>query len=299
MDRFEELRSFVAVIDAGSFVRGADSLRISKAAISRNVSELESRLGTRLINRTTRRQSLTDEGLQFYERSKEVLASLEAAESELTTRSREVGGRLRINAPMTFGILHLAPVWTAFRAANPKVLLDITLSDRVVDLIEEGYDLAVRITRLADSTLISKKFAETRMVLCASPDYLKKHGAPEHPGKLAQHATVSYSYWSTRDQWHFDGPTGPVVAHTRPFMHSNSGETCRAAALAHQAIVLQPTFLISDDLRAGRLVELMPQYRSMQLGIYAVYPTRRHLQPRVRAMVEFLSNHFRVPQWHV
>ncbi|MFZ5508412.1 MAG: LysR family transcriptional regulator [Pseudomonadota bacterium] len=299
MDRFEEMRAFAAVVAAGSFVKGAETLGISKAAISRYVGELEARLGVRLMQRTTRRLSLTDEGQRFYERCTELLAGLEEAEAELTTRSREVGGRLRINAPLTFGILHLAPLWAAFHATYPKVSLDVTLSDRVVDLVDEGYDLAIRIARLPDSMLVSRRLASTRMVLCASPEYLRRHAPPLHPRDLAQHATVSYTYWSTRDEWHFTGPEGPVMVRTQPYLHTNNGDTCRAVALAHQAVILQPSFLVGDDLRAGRLVELMPQYRSLELGIYAVYPTRRHLPPRVRALIDFLAERFREPPWVV
>lgn len=299
MDRFQSLQSFIAVVEAGSFVRGAEALRISKAAISRNVAELEAHLGTRLLNRTTRRQSLTDEGRLFYERSKEVLAGLESAEAELSTRSSEISGRLRINAPMSFGILHLAPAWPAFIEANPKVELEVTLADRVVDLVDEGYDLAVRIARLPDSTLISRQVASTRLLLCATPEYLARRGTPAHPRELAGHDIVSYSYWSTRDEWHFEGPDGHVSVQTRPVMTTNNGETCRAAVLAHRCISLHPSFLISEDLRAGRVVELMPEYQAVTLGIYAVYPSRRHLQPRIKAMVEFLTEYFREPAWSV
>ena len=129
-------------------------------------------------------------------------------------------------------------------------------------------------------------------MLCASPQYLQAHGVPQHPGELTRHAVISYSYLSTRDEWHFDGPQGPVSVKTVPFMHTNSGDTCRAAALAHQGVILQPTFLVNDDLAAGTLVELMPEFRSIELGIYAVYPTRKHVAPKVRALIDFLSGHF-------
>ncbi|TCT07003.1 DNA-binding transcriptional LysR family regulator [Paralcaligenes ureilyticus] len=299
MDRFEEMRVYTAVVDAGSFVGAADALPMSKAAVSRYVAELESRLGVRLLHRTTRRLSLTEEGQLFYERSRELLAGVKGAEAELSTRSGEVGGLLRINAPLTFGILHLSALWGVFKAAHPNVLFDVTLADRVVDLVDEGYDLAVRIARLPDSTLVSKRLARTRMVLAASPEYLRQRGEPLHPHDLAQHATIAYSYWSTRDEWQFDGPDGGVSVRTRPFMRTNNGDTCRAMALADHGIILQPTFLVGDDLRAGKLVELMPQYRSIEMGIYVVYPTRRHLLPRVRALIDFLVEHFREPPWPV
>ena len=299
MDRFLEMQTFNAVVDAGSFVKAADTLKLSKAAVSRYVVDIETRLGVRLLHRTTRRLSLTDEGQVFYARSKELLAELEEAEDEITSRSAAASGLLRINAPFTFGILHLAPLWGVFRARHPKVTLDVTLADRLVDLVEEGYDVAIRIATLENSTLVSKKLASTRMVLCASAKYLEQRGVPEHPAELAQHAIISYSYWSTRDEWRFDGPQGPVSVQTHPCIHTNNGDTCRAAALAHQGVILQPSFLVGKDLSDGSLVELMPQYRSIELGIYAVYPTRKHVSAKVRVLIDFLAEHFagRGPAW--
>ena len=292
MDRFLEMQTFNAVVDAGSFVKAAEALNMSKAAVSRYLVDMEARLGVRLLHRTTRRLSLTDEGQVFYGRSKELLAELAEAEEEISSRSHAASGLLRINAPFTFGVLHLAPLWGAFRSLHPKVKLDVTLSDRLVDLVEEGYDVAIRIARLDNSTLISKRLASTRMVLCASPQYLALHGTPQEPADLAQHAVISYSYWSTRDEWYFDGPQGPVSVKTQPCIHTNSGDTCRAAALAHQGVILQPSFLVGPDLVAGTLVELLPQYRSIELGIYAVYPTRKHVSQKVRALIDFLAEHF-------
>lgn len=292
MDRFLEMQTFNAVVDAGSFVKAADALAMSKAAVSRYVVDMETRLGVRLLHRTTRRLSLTDEGQIFYVRSKELLAELAEAEDEITSRRDAASGVLRINAPFTFGVLHLAPLWGAFRAQHPKVQLDVTLADRLVDLVEEGYDVAIRIASLENSTLVSKRLATTRMVLCASPQYLKLHGTPRHPSELAHHAVISYSYWSTKDEWHFEGPLGPVSVKTKPCIHTNNGDTCRAAALASQGIILQPSFLVGDDLASGALLELMPEFRSLELGIYAVYPTRKHVSPKVRALLDFLTNHF-------
>jgi DNA-binding transcriptional LysR family regulator len=292
MDRFLEMKTFNAVVDAGSFVKAAHALGMSKAAVSRYVGDLESRLGVRLLHRTTRRLSLTEEGQVFFARSKELLAGVDEAESEISSRSGAASGLLRVNAPVTFGIRHLAPLWGEFRTRYPNVALDVTLADRVVDLVEEGYDVAIRIAILPNSTLISKRLASTRMVLCASPQYLAAHGVPHRPDELAAHAVISYSYWSTKDEWHFDGPQGPISVNTQPFMHTNSGDTCRAAALAHQGVILQPTFLVGDDLAAGTLVELMPEFRSIELGIYAIYPTRKHVSPKVRAFIDFLTQHF-------
>jgi DNA-binding transcriptional LysR family regulator len=299
MDRFLEMQTFNAVVDAGSFVKAADALDLSKAAVSRYVVDMETRLGVRLLHRTTRKLSLTEEGQVFYARSKELLAELQEAEDEVTARSDAARGLLRINAPFTFGILHLAPLWGAFKALHPKVSLDVTLADRLVDLVEEGYDVAVRIAKLENSTLVSKRLATTRIVLCASPQYLAQHGTPQHPNELIDHAIISYSYRSAKDEWTFTGPQGAVSVKTKPCIHTNNGDTCRAAALSHQGVILQPTFLVGKDLADGSLVELMPSYRSEELGIYAVYPTRKHVSAKVRALIDFLSSHFagRGPSW--
>ncbi len=288
MDRYLEMQTFCAVVDAGSFVRAAEALGLSKAAVSRYVGDLEARLGVRLLHRTTRRLSLTEEGEVFVARCRDLLAGVEEAEAELGSRSAAARGLLRVNAPVTFGILHLAPLWGPFRALHPQVRLDVTLSDRVVDLVEEGYDLAIRIATLPSSTLVSRHLASTRVVLCASPQYLAARGTPRHPLELAGHTIIGYTYWSGGDEWQFDGPDGRVGVRTAPCMTTNSGDTCRAMALAHQGVILQPTFLVGEDLAAGRLVELMPEYRSIELGIYAIYPTRKHVAPKVRALIDFL-----------
>lgn len=168
--------------------------------------------------------------------------------------------------------------------------LDITLSDRLVDLVEEGYDLAIRIAALETSSLVSRRLATTRMTLCTSPEYLRRHGTPRHPSELGGHQLIAYSYLATKDDWHFHGPEGRGVVSTRPWMRTNNGETCRAAALAHQGVILQPRFVVDAELAAGHLVELLPDYHSTEIGIYAVYPSRKHLSAKVRVLVEFLAD---------
>ena len=297
MDRFLEMRTFVQVVDTGSFVGAAEPLDMSKAAVSRYVADLEARLGVRLLHRTTRRRSLTEDGEVFYLRCKELLGGLDAAEAEVTARSGDAVGQLRVNAPVSFGILYLAPVWAAFKARHPQVSFDVTLSDRVVDIVEEGFDLAIRITQLQNSSLISRRLASTRMVLCASPTYLARQGTPVHPSELVQHHILAYSYWSSRDEWAFDGPDGVVVVKTTPCLRSNNGDTCRAVALAHEGIILQPSFMVGADLAAGTLVELCPGYRALEMGIHAVYSSRKHVAPKVRLLIDFLVEHFAEPRW--
>jgi len=297
MDRFQAMRSFAQVVEAGSFVGAADALGLSKAALSRQVGELEAHLGVRLLNRTTRRLSLTDEGSLFLARARELLADWEDAEAEVGARSREAVGQIKVTVPVSFGILHLADVWGAFRKRHPRVTLDITLSDRVADLADEGFDLAIRIAKLPSSSLLSRQLSTTRMALCASPQYLRRAGRPRHPHDLARHQVIAYSYWADDDQWTFDGPDGRVTVQTRPCIRTNNGDVCRAAALQHQGLILQPTFIVGDDLAQGRLVEVLPQYRSIELGIHAVYQSRKHVAPRLRALIDFLVKWFEAPRW--
>ncbi len=289
------MQTFVAVHDAGSFVGAADAMGISKAAVSRHVSELENHLGVRLIHRTTRRLSLTDEGQIFLRRCRELLDALQEAEAELSARGQAVQGVLRVNAPVSFGIRRLAECWGRFQQQHPQVRLEITLADRLVDLLEEGYDMAIRIGTLRDSSLVSRKLAETRVVLCASPEYLQRQGSPQHPAELAAHQTIGYSYWAGGGEWLFNGPEGEVSVRVRPRLVSNNGETCVAAALAHQGVILQPDFLVGAELQAGSLIELMPAYASKRFGIHAVYPSRKHVSPKVRAMLDFLTEELRQP----
>jgi DNA-binding transcriptional LysR family regulator len=300
MDRFQEMSVFVAVVDAGSFVRAADALDLSKTAVSRLVNDLELRLGVRLLHRTTRKLSLTPEGEIFLERCRQLVDGVAEAEAELSTHAGEAIGQMRVNVPVTFGLLHLAPLWPAFMALHPRVTLEVTLSDRLVDLVDEGFDVAVRIARLQVSSLISRQLTTTRLILCASPDYLRRHGSPKHPAELADHAVIAYSLLAMGDQWEFSAPDGkgePFLVRVSPRMRTNSGDTCVAAALQHMGLVLQPSFLVHPHLQSGALVEVLPDYRSIELGIYAVYPSRRHLAPKVRALVDFLVDAFRMRAW--
>ncbi len=292
MDQFREIEAFVAVAQLGSFVKAADKLGLSKAMVSRHVSELEARLGVRLMQRTTRRLSLSDAGAEYLQRCAQILADLQDANAAVSATALQAQGLLKVTAPLTFGIRHLAPLWGEFLRVHPKVELEVNLNDRVVDLLEEGYDLAVRIGQLASSTLIARRIAGTRLVLCASPRYLQGAEPITDLADIARHDVMAYTYLATGEQWHFTGPQGPRSIEVRPRLRSNSGDTCRAAALADQGIIFQPTFLVGDDLKAGRLVEILPQYAGPELDINLVYPSRLHLSHKVRAMVEFLAGAF-------
>ena len=297
MDRFQEMNVFAAVVDAGSFVGAADALELSKAAVSRIVSDLEGRLGVRLLHRTTRRLSLTGEGEVFHGRCKELLAAVQEAEAEITERSGRAVGSLKISAPVSFGLLHLAPLWAGFMAKHPDVAVEVNLSDRMVDLVDEGIDVAIRIARLPSSSLVSRQLSSTRLVLCASKSYLKAHGKPRHPQDLAQHQVLAYTLLAMGDTWEFDGPGGPVSVRVQPRMRTNSGDTCKAAALRGAGIILQPTFIVQGDLDSGALVEVLPAWRSLELGVHAVYPTRKHVLPKVRLLIDYLAHALARQPW--
>lgn len=298
MDQLRQIESFVAVVQAGSFVKAAERLSASKAVVSRLVIELEARLGTRLLNRTTRRLSLTDTGAEYYERCRALLDDLDQANAAASAATAQPRGRLRINAPLSFGNLHLAPLWGEFLKLHPQVELDITLTDRVVDLVDEGYDMAVRIGQLQSSSLVARKLASDRMILCASPGYLRIAPPLRRVADIADHSVMAYSWWSGGDTWKFGSADGQHTEVTvNPCLRTNSGDTCRAAALADQGVIFQPGFIVAGDLRSGHLVEILPQWHGPTIEIHAVYPSRQHVSGKVRAMVDFLAAAFAQPGW--
>ena len=297
MDRLKQIETFVAVATKGSLTAAAQGEGVAPAIIGRRMDALEARLGVKLLLRTTRRISLTHEGSAFLEDCQRLITDFNNAEASVSAGGVKASGHLRITAPAGFGRRHVAPLVPSFLDQHPDVSLSLNLSDRVVDLVEEGYDMAVRIGRLASSSLIGRQLSSTRMVLCASPGYLAAHGAPRHPRDLADHAVISYSLFSMGEQWEFEGPDGPVSVKVEPRMRTNSGDTCRQAALHDSGIVLQPSFLVGDDLRSGGLVELMPEYRSIELGIYAVYASRQHVSPKVRLLIDHLQRALAARRW--
>ncbi|SRR5450830_277075 len=297
MNKLREIECFIAVAELGSFVKAADALNVSKAAVSRTVVELETRLGARLMQRTTRRLSLTEAGSLYLERCKQIVAALEDADQVISAGNTDPTGLLRINAPQTFGVLHMTHVWPCLLQRYPGIKLDITLSDRIVDIVEEGYDLAIRIARLPSSSLVHRKLASTRILVCASPAYLQQHGTPHHPDDLKDHMVIGYAYAADKDEWHFNGPAGPLNVKTNVRLHANNGDTCVAAALAGIGITRQPTFMLHEHIRSGKLMPLFPDFDSAELGIYAVYPSRTHLPAKVRATIDFLVQAFAEVKW--
>ncbi|MBW8721922.1 MAG: LysR family transcriptional regulator [Polaromonas sp.] len=301
MDRLRAFEVFATVVGRGSFTRAADALDTSPANVTRYINELEAHLGTRLLNRSSRKLSLTESGEALYERSKSILEEVADAEALASSATLQPRGRLRINAPVSFGIRQLAPLWPRFMQSYPDVELDIALSDRVVDIVEEGYDMAIRISRAGPATHAARKLATSRNIVCAAPAYLKSHGTPQVPADLAAHRCLGYTYAATANEWHFvDQEAREHVVRVNYVMLANNGDTAREAALAGQGVIWQPAFLVGEDLRAGHLVPLLPGYRLPDTDVLAVYPSRRHLSAKVRVMVDFLVEAFRTaPAWYV
>ena len=289
MDFVRALQVFVRVVEAGSFIRAAEQLDTSNAAVTRQVAALEKHLGTRLLNRTTRKISLTSSGEAFIEKARQILDEVADAESIAGERGGEPGGVLRLSAPLSFGIAHLSRLMPGFRARYPKLRLDIDLSDRLVDLAGEGIDVALRIGREPSPNLVARRIAPIRMVLCASPIYLKKRGTPKHPAELADHETLSYTYLSAGDSWRFVREGGAsATVRVRPSVHATNGELLRELALAGGGIILQPTFIVGRDLMRGSLIALLPEWRYLDFSLYAVYLSQRQLATKVRVFIDYL-----------
>lgn len=293
MDRLRAFEVFSAVAAKGGFARAADTLGTSPANVTRYVAELESYLGTRLLNRTSRHVSLTEAGHAFLQRIDAVLSDVDEAVSLANSSAVTAKGRLRVNAPVSFGIGHLAPLWPEFLTRHPGIELEIDLADRVIDLVEEGFDLAIRISRGGSQMHIARKLATSRNLIVASPDYLAAHGTPATPDELATHPAIAYTLSSMATDWELTGGSGDIrKVSVRAVMRSNNGDTVRAAALAGMGVTWQPAFLIGEDIAAGRLVPLLPDYRLPDIDILALYPSRLFLAAKVRVLIDFLVEKF-------
>ncbi len=293
MDRLAAIEAFVRVAEAQSFSEAARRLRSSKSAVSRNVGALESELGVRLFHRTTRSLTLTEAGRGYFERATRILADLEEANLAVGQLQSAPRGRLRVSAPMSFGFLHLAPALPDFLARYPEVAVDLAMNDRFVDLIDEGFDVAVRIGALEDSSLIARRLAPIRRVVCASPAYFEARGLPLSPEDLKGHECLFNSNIASSQEWRFTAPDGkswPVEVKGR--LSANNGDALRAAALQGLGIVNLPTFIVGGDLQAGALVTALDEFISQDMAMSAVYPHSRHLSPKVRAFVDFLADCF-------
>jgi DNA-binding transcriptional LysR family regulator len=293
MDKFEAMRVFCSVIEAGSFVAAAEQTGLSTTAVSRQVAQLEAHLNVRLLNRTTRRMSPTNEGFAYFERCTQLLADLEEAEASVSGETRHPRGRLRLTAPIALATLRLAPAFAAFCRNYPDVTLDVVLSDSVADFVEEGLDLAIRVGRVGSENLVARHIGDTTLLIAASPDYLARAGRPEHPEDLLRHTCFTYTYSATGNQWQFEGDKGqPISVRIGGPVNANNGMLLAEMAAAGSGIVLAPCFILGPLIASSRLVQVLPEWKQRSLPIHVVYPTRRHLSAKVQAMTAFLGHWF-------
>ncbi|MGO1118794.1 LysR family transcriptional regulator [Rhodovibrionaceae bacterium A322] len=284
---------FVRVVELDGFSAAAREMNLSKSAVSKQVSRLEDRLGVRLLNRTTRKLSLTEAGETYFEGCRRVLDEAELADLAVSRLAEEPRGQLKVNASMSFGIAHLAPALGIFLANYPELSVNLSLEDRVIDLVEEGYDLALRIGALDDSSLVARRICAMRSVICASPAYIEKHGAPEHPDDLVNHSCINYTYTRDPGVWLFKKGDETRRIRTSARLSINNGDAIMQAAQSGLGICVEPTFIAGEALRQGKLVRLLPDWElGVDYAMYAVYPARRNLPPKVRVFVDFLINHF-------
>lgn len=297
--RLAAMAVFTGVVEAESFSAAARDLGISKSAVSKQVSRLEDELGVRLLNRTTRRLSLTEAGAAYLEGCRRALAEAEAAEAAVTHLAAAPRGVLRVNAGMSFGIRHVGPALPDFMTRYPELSVELDLNDRFVDLVDEGYDLAVRIARLEESSLIARRLAPSRRVLCAAPSYLERRGAPVGLDDLRNHDCLLYAYQTSGDHWRFWGPGGERQVRVRGRLRVNNGDALAQAAIGGLGIALLPSFICGEDLRAGRLVQLLPEWNERSdAAVFAVFAASRNLSLKVRVFVDFLAGRFgERPYW--
>lgn len=297
MDRIDAMRAFVTVVTEGSFSNAATTLQLSPQLVSKYVSKLEERLGVRLLNRTTRRVSLTEAGTHYLQHAQQILLSIDEMDSQLGGLQQNPKGTLRISAPVSFALKHMARLVTDFQSYYPLVNVDLQLNDRKVDIVDEGFDVALRIGRLKSSSLIAKHVAPIRLILCASPEYLKKHGTPRRPEDLKDHRYLHYSYME------MDGKKGIYQwlntknSERGVEFHSNNGDVLVDAAIAGAGLALQPTFIASEAISSGKLIMVLPEFEPDPLGLYAVYAHRKLLPNKVRCFIDFIEGYYGTPPY--
>lgn len=299
MDRFADIEALVAVVEAGSFSAAGERLGVAKSVVSRRVSQLEQRLGSRLLHRTTRRLTLTDTGRHFYQRAVQILADLEDAEQGAALEATGLRGALKLAAPLSFGLAHLSGAISEFLELHPAIELNLDLNDRSVNLVEEGFDLAVRVGRLEDSTLVARRLCTSRTITAASTAYLERHGTPQHPDELQRHIGLQYTNLSYRRQWQYTSPDGRTL-HAQPQLRvrANNGEALASAAVAGIGITAGPTFILGQYIREGKLTRILEDFEQPANGIHAVTPPGRLVPRRVQVFIEFLAEQFgEEPYW--
>ena len=298
MDKFQEMQNFVAVVDAGSITRAADRGHVAKSAVSRRLADLETRLGVQLLNRTTRRMTLTDAGQHFYEEANRLLSQLDEVESAVLSEQAALSGRIRLAAPTVFGRRHLGPAINDFVQEHPQIEFDIEFNDRHVDIIDEGFDMAVRIAKLEDSRMIARRLARITAIVAASPAYWLKHGKPRRVQELAKHRALHYSYVST-STWRYRDSRGRTGSVRIPgVLQANNGDYILDAGLAGLGVLRQPKFIAHEAINAGLLVPVFQNYEWIDVEAYAIYPKTRSVPQRVRTFIDFLAERWGdCPYW--
>jgi DNA-binding transcriptional LysR family regulator len=288
MDKVASLKAFVKVVETGSFAEAGRELRLSRSAISKYIAELEQSLGVQLLNRTTRHASPNESGQMYFERALAVLSELDAADQAVAQAQSTPSGLLRINAPMSFGTLRLGPVIAEFMENYPHIKLQLILSDNLVDPVQDGFDVTLRIAALESSSLIARKITPIARVICASPDYLARHGTPAHPRDLRDHVSLTYGFLLTGNQWKLTGADGDHWIQPSWSLCVNNAEVLRDAAIRGRGVALIPTFIAGDALAKGALRAILRDYHAPPLALYAIYPPTRHLSVKVRLFIDFL-----------
>ena len=295
MDKLRSMEIFVAVVDAGNFTAAASSFNISPVMVGKHIAELEATLGARLLTRTTRRQSLTEIGAQYVEQCRAILAQIAAAETGAEAMRSVPRGRLKITAPISFGTEWIAPAMTDYLRQHPEVSLDLSLSDRTVDMVDEGYDAAIRIGRLEDSTMVARPLFDYAMAICATPAYLEKHGTPQTPDDLARHECLDFMAWTLSTRWRLQGRSGNRQMAPSRF-RANNGQALRMAALQDFGLVMQAEVLLAQDIAAGRLVPVLCDYMPTARPMNLVYSRDRQATPKLTTFIDFIVARFG-PSW--
>jgi len=292
MGQLEDITVFVRVVDAGGISRAAEQLGLAKSAVSRRLADLETRLGVKLLNRTTRTSSLTEAGQSYYERAIKIIDDVIELNTLTTNSNTALSGTINLAAPLSFGLSHLSKAIDLFIKKNPKLVININFSDRQVDLIEEGLDLAFRIGDLKDSSLIARKISPIKIILCASPEYLKQYGTPKIPGDLKNHRLLHYNV-SGKSQWKLEDKQGTShLVNVSSKLIANNGDFLKDMAIAGHGIVSSPTFISWQAIAIGDLVPVLSDFKLPQVNAYAVYPQTRYLSQRTRELIDFLNDYF-------
>lgn len=291
LDRLTAMGLFVRIVETGSFSAVAREMNMTQPTVSKQLTALERKLKTRLLNRSTRQLSLTEAGAAYFESSKRIIDSVNEAEANLGVLQTQLTGVLRVNSSIGLGQMYLGPLLLKFQAMHPGLMIDLALSDRFVDLVEEGVDVAIRIGRLTDSSLAARRIGTSERCIIATPGYLRKHGTPRTPQDLVHHNCILYAYLSTGNEWVF-GRESEIRVKVSGTLRANNGEAIRHAVMADVGIAASPKWLIQEDLRSGRLQEILPEFTPPPGEIHAVYPSGRHVSAKVRALTEFLKAEF-------